>query len=127
MLRRVGFFRELRHGLPDGPSIHAACRRKLWPDYQLAAEYLRSGSTVVTAGVLTDDIIDPKNTQIAPLAVLSDGVWVWPADLAHYVERYQCELPVEFLEHMRRAGWVPPVLAHGELVRIGRELRLGAS
>lgn len=32
-------------------------------------------------------------------AELSDGVWIWPEGLAHYVARHDVRLPEEFVEH----------------------------
>lgn len=31
---------------------------------------------------------------------LTDGVWVWPEGLAHYVQEHSCMLPPEILEHI---------------------------
>ena len=31
----------------------------------------------------------------------SDGVWVWPAGLAHYVRKHNVVLPAAFAEHIR--------------------------
>jgi hypothetical protein len=46
---------------------------------------------------------------IAPSALgdrdLTDGVWVWPEGLAHYVEMHSVRLPKEFIDHMRSQGW----------------------
>jgi hypothetical protein len=39
---------------------------------------------------------------------LTDGEWVWPEGLAHYVERHKVRLPDEFAASMRRNGWEPP-------------------
>jgi hypothetical protein len=39
---------------------------------------------------------------------LSDGEWVWPQGLAHYVEVHGVRLPVEFISTMRKNHWVPP-------------------
>jgi hypothetical protein len=36
---------------------------------------------------------------------LSDGEWVWPEGLAHYVECHEVRLPDEFVESMRRRDW----------------------
>jgi len=36
---------------------------------------------------------------------LSDGTWMWPEGLAHYVEKHGVELPDEFLEHARAADF----------------------
>lgn len=123
-LRRVGFFRELRHGFPDGPSLHA-CKRGDWNGAGQAVSYLRKGNVVAATGSLADDVLDPKKTRVAPLAVLSDGIWVWPADLAYYVETYACELPPDFVNHMREQGWTPRVLTPEELIQLGEEFYNG--
>ena len=40
---------------------------------------------------------------------LSDGIWVWPEGLPHYVEQHDVYLPYEFIRTMRRRGWkIPP-------------------
>jgi hypothetical protein len=49
---------------------------------------------------------------IAPSALgdrdLTDGVWVWPEGLAHYVEVHSVRLPDEFIDHLRSQGWRVP-------------------
>jgi hypothetical protein len=40
---------------------------------------------------------------------LTDGVWMWPEGLAHYVEAHSVRLPDEFVDHMRSRGWQVPV------------------
>jgi hypothetical protein len=40
---------------------------------------------------------------------LTDGEWVWPEGLQHYIERHSVRLPEEFIESMIGKGWkVPP-------------------
>ena len=40
---------------------------------------------------------------------LTDGQWVWPQGLAHYIERHWVCLPEEFADTMRSNSWrVPP-------------------
>ncbi|MFT5048691.1 MAG: hypothetical protein ACI8QZ_000078 [Chlamydiales bacterium] len=36
---------------------------------------------------------------------LTDGEWVWPEGLAHYVEAHHVRLPDEFLGWMRTCDW----------------------
>jgi hypothetical protein len=38
---------------------------------------------------------------------LTDGEWVWPEGVAHYVERHAVWLPDEFVETMRSRSWDP--------------------
>ncbi|HEY1188039.1 MAG TPA: hypothetical protein VGE74_10300 [Gemmata sp.] len=39
---------------------------------------------------------------------LTDGVWMWPEGLAHYVECHAVRLPDEFVSTMESHGWEPP-------------------
>ena len=38
---------------------------------------------------------------------LSDGVWVWPEGLHHYLESHQLILPEEFVHHVQAGGAGP--------------------
>jgi hypothetical protein len=38
----------------------------------------------------------------------SDGVWLWPEGLAHYVEKHGIRLPDEFVEHAAAREFRPP-------------------
>jgi len=39
---------------------------------------------------------------------LSDGLYVWPEGFSVYVDRYNIELPDEFIEHIRENGFQIP-------------------
>lgn len=40
---------------------------------------------------------------------LTDGTWVWPESLVHYVDKHDVVLPDEFIDHAERNGWdIPP-------------------
>ncbi len=52
---------------------------------------------------------------------LTDGIWVWPEGLPHYVERHDVYLPAKFIRTMIRRGWriprrwrLPTRTTHGE-------------
>jgi hypothetical protein len=42
---------------------------------------------------------------------LTDGNWIWPEGLAHYVEQHGLRLPDEFIDTMRQNGWKVPEAA----------------
>jgi len=46
-------------------------------------------------------------------ADLSDGLWVWPEGLAHYIERHGVVLPNVFVEHARSHNFVCPPMTRG--------------
>lgn len=41
---------------------------------------------------------------------LTDGAWVWPEGLAHYVEAHSVRLPEEFIRSIERMGWKMPCI-----------------
>jgi hypothetical protein len=121
-VHQAGFFRELRHGFPDGPSI-VENRGKLSGDaVSRVVSYLRGGSTLATTGSMADDWFDPSRTDVAPLEVRTDGIWVWSGDLAYYVERYGVQVPHEMLTHMASRGWRASELPPEELAALEVEM-----
>ena len=48
----------------------------------------------------------------------TDGTWVWPEGLAHYVRSHGVVLPCEFLIHMRRLKWIIPEINPEEIERL---------
>jgi hypothetical protein len=117
-LSKVGFFRELRHGSKDGPSINDYRRHSAQPNEPRIVQYLNVAVTLATTGSVVDDALDATKKAIAPLEIATDGIWVWPRDLAYYVRNYHVVLPPEFVEHMRKCSWNPASLSREDLIRI---------
>src|SRR5262245_57557729 len=38
----------------------------------------------------------------------TDGLWVWPEGLYHYIENHDVRLPDDFIVHCRMSGWSVP-------------------
>ena len=94
MITRVGFFRELSHGEPDGPSLHDALEHaEDQADRAVIVKYLRSGRVIAAAAGPTHDVLSPDKTPHLPLKICTDGRFVWPADYAYYVDRYRIPVP----------------------------------
>jgi hypothetical protein len=121
----VGFFRELYHGDTTGSSLELARQPEAIPDEAELVRYLESGELYrravplsVThpymdppAGDSTYDVIaaaDLGHIDLGPPHQLTDGVYVWPADLAYYLRTYHVRLPRPFIVHARRNGWRVP-------------------
>lgn len=104
-LKRVGFFSDLRYGdSTEGPItcfIDAACAGEQVKELQ----YLKSGHTLIASPGFSRDVLSPEKI-IGPLAMLTDGEYVWPSDLAYYVEHYRVKLPRHFLEHIKERNWL---------------------
>jgi hypothetical protein len=90
------------------PSIRSMVRETAAPDEVMMLGYLRQG---VPCGVYNDprllhDVLTPGN-RLDPDAnlLLTDGVWIWPKALVHYLHNYHIKLPTTFLSHARQNGW----------------------
>jgi hypothetical protein len=106
-LSRVGFFRELRHGDPEGPSLASCQREHSGPHEDELVRYLQQAPVLIASPGPVGDVLDPTAGPVGTPSIHSDGVWCWPGDLAHYVRRYHVTLPREFLEHLVARGWEP--------------------
>jgi hypothetical protein len=115
VLRRVGFFSELRHGAADGPSL-ADAKGKLRVDHDPIVSYLRRGSVLAATPERTYDVLSPTPREIGSLDMHTDGTWVWPSDLAYYVDVYRVALPEAFLRHGQAHRWQAPELSESELL-----------
>jgi hypothetical protein len=119
-VRDFGFFKELEHGDPDGPSIRDLMQDEPQPHEREMADYLAKGVPVFGGSGVFRDVISGANRVIGAFQLLTDGEWVWPSDLAYYVRTYHVVIPPELAEHMQRNGWRVPELSGEDLVRISR-------
>lgn len=109
-LTSVGFFKDLPYGNESENRLADSVSKFSGEGYAEAISYLKSGVPFVVAPGLSKDRISGKFEIIGPLILLTDGKYVWPSDLAYYLERYRVELPNDFLCHMRDNNWkIPPV------------------
>lgn len=46
----------------------------------------------------------------------TDGVWVWPEGLFHYIDKHEVSLPSEFLVHCREKRWTIPSNAREQIM-----------
>jgi hypothetical protein len=108
-LIRIGFFREMRHGDPADPSLADARAERPQTHQERILSYLDAGHVAIAAAGPSKDVFDPKK-RADPPHYKTDGVYVWPGDLAYYVRTYNARVPLTLVEHMLGNGWtVPPV------------------
>jgi len=106
-LQRTGFFREMPHGEPTDPSLAEARNPAALPHEDRVAAYLDAGHVHTPASEATRDVFD-AGKSIGPPHYVTDGKFVWPGDLAHYVRTYHVRLAGPFIEHMLANGWAVP-------------------
>jgi hypothetical protein len=120
----VGLFRERFGGDASLPSIHDAVRSSPHPDVERIVAYLEQGirDEVLFCGCYITDILAPAKSFCVAPGPVTDGVWIWPPDLAYYVRHYHVSLPGEFVAHMRRNGWTLPALSDAQRSELAEKL-----
>lgn len=104
----LGFFSDLNHGLATQPSLNSVIANAPSAEEAELVQYLRSGELFIASPGVTHDVLAEEKVVIGSPDILTDGVWAWPRDLAHYVEQYHARLPEKFLAHARKNGWRVP-------------------
>jgi hypothetical protein len=95
--RRVGYGPDLVTDLSAEALRRASADTAAMAEESLVT-YLRRGSVLAAAnGPLADDLLDPSARHVIAQDLLTDGRWLWPAELAYYVERYHVRLHEEFV------------------------------
>jgi hypothetical protein len=110
-LIRTGFFRDMAHGRASDPSLSDTRSDEPGPHQDAIAAYLAAGHVLIaTPGLVKDVLKDARDsaTPIGPPHYLTDGRYVWPADVVYYVRTYNLRLPVAFVEHAMARGFVMP-------------------
>jgi hypothetical protein len=75
--------------------------------------YLRSGRTFVQWRGLSNCRFGCTDMLAMGSRCLTDGDWVWPEGLSHYIECHDVRLPQEFVDGMRERGWEIAVAEKG--------------
>ncbi|SFP85247.1 Protein of unknown function [Amycolatopsis arida] len=84
-------------------------RQPLPPDEVRAVlGYLYRAPIALTRPGTLPDIFAPANPPDVPDAFHTDGTWIWPAAVPHYLRRYGLPPEPELLEHIRANQHRPP-------------------
>ena len=111
-MRRIGFFKELGHGDPDGLSIADA--KGPLPGRTRVADYLEGATVLIASPGLAVSVVADCDARLAR-HIQTDGLWAWPMDLAHYVRHHGVTVPDDMLARIEAAEYVPPMLSLAEL------------
>lgn len=105
----IGYYSEMPDSKTTDPSIKDFIGKEDVALVDKICKYLTSGVTLAVSPGIATDIINPEKGSIGTLATLTDGTWMWPGDLAYYVQNYKLKLPEEFVQTMERNNWIIPV------------------
>ncbi|WP_043261548.1 hypothetical protein [Streptomyces sp. e14] len=119
MIKRAGFYREIGGQATtahDAPSLHDAARDSGPWDEDRVLAYLESAPEIYSTMGARRDVLTGDEWITGAGSLLTDGTWLWPTDLVHYVRRHHVALPPEFLDHIRANDYTVPAVSD-ELAR----------
>jgi hypothetical protein len=94
------------HTTEDLPSVFSAVDPSWEPDDKdQLVTYLTQTVVVEATTWMTTCPLCPS--ELPTLNYQSDGVWLWPQSLAHYVVWHSVVIPDRFAEHIRRRDYTP--------------------
>ena len=95
------------------PSIHEFIDEKVtdYRDKDKILEYLEKAQVVATTSRLSFPCVLTKKKFTGSLSYRTDGIWLWPDDLAYYVREHHVRLPVKMLETIRLNSYTPPTVS----------------
>ncbi len=105
-LKTVGYYKEMPHGSKTSNSIFDFINKGSQEDIDKIYQYLKSGVEFVVSPEVTHDIITPEKGTSGIASSYTDGIWLWPGDLAYYVKNYNLKLPDEFISTMAQNNWM---------------------
>ncbi|MBT2468202.1 hypothetical protein J7E97_10015 [Streptomyces sp. ISL-66] len=121
----IGFYREMdpENGEVFRETIGDKVRdRAPYPKAEVK-QYLDDGHPIFDIMEMTSDVIGGAFRVPGGSSLLTDGRFVWRVDLSAYVERYNLDLPAEFVEFAGAHAFAVPSVERVALV----ELSIAAS
>lgn len=109
-MEMVGFYREMDPGNPDlfRESILGKVRNQASYPKSEVMNYLESGYEIFDIMEGTSDVINGLFRVPGGSSLVSDGRFVWRADLSKYVEHYNLELPEHFISFLSENSFSLP-------------------
>jgi hypothetical protein len=95
---------EMREVYKDNkyPSIKDLIHKPI-KEKEKVIKYMKECKITAVAPARVTDLINPE-MKISELCMMTDGKYEWRSDVIYYVEKYDMELPEEFIQHVLNRG-----------------------
>ena len=107
ILCRRGYYKEMTHADETDPSMLDYIGKGIEHKKEIC-KYLRNGIVLAACGEVVKDVLHPEKGIAGTPDDMTDGKWIWPGDLAYYVENYDLKLDDEFINYMIEQKWAIP-------------------
>lgn len=79
------------------PSIKTLINKPI-EDKNKIIEYMKQSKIIAVAPAIITDLINP-DIRFAELFFMTDSKYAWRSDVIYYLDKYDMELPEEFIQH----------------------------
>ncbi len=116
----IGFFREMSYGEKRAGHESLLEAAQIRGDYDTKGmtDYLVSGHPILDLMEITFDLIGKKFQSPGGSSVMTDGEYVWRADLVEYVRHYRVNLPENFVQWVEGNSYEVPDVTRQRLIDI---------
>lgn len=83
---------------PDFPALRSLIGKPM-REKERVVQYLKTAPAIAAAAASMKDVLTNQYTG-RELLVHTDGKFLWRSDVTYYVEKYDMELPDEFVKHI---------------------------
>lgn len=77
-------------------------------EHRRLAEYLDAAPLLIPVAGRLPDLLDPARPRVVPDGWRTDGRWVWPVAVVHYLMEYDRAPEPALLQHIRARDYTPP-------------------
>jgi hypothetical protein len=77
-------------------------------DKSLIVNYLRTSPNVVASSAMPTSCMLCEERLGDPGSFFSDGYWLWPERLVHYIEKHNLRIPDEMVKYIQEKKYLPP-------------------
>ena len=107
VLFRRGYYKEMTHADDTDPSMLDYIGKKIEYKEEIC-KYLQNGIVLAACGEVVKDVLHPEKGIAGTPDDMTDGKWIWPGDLAYYVNNYNLQLDDDFVGYMLSQNWNIP-------------------
>jgi hypothetical protein len=104
-----GIFSGSEESLEGIPDIGSFIDKTWCPkDKSLIMNYLKTSPNVVASSAMPTVCLLCGEMLGDPGSFFSDGFWLWPERLVHYIEKHDLRIPDEMVRYIQEAKYIPP-------------------
>ena len=115
--RWFGVWREMGAAFSACPSVRDFVGSADWAGYDRdgLVRYLETAQVVASTSRMAFPCVLCGAREGGSLSYRTDGVWLWPDDLPHYISEHSIVPPRSMLEHIASKRYRPPTVSQEQV------------